>query len=71
MEIDRIALGKELHLLFQKFYVLEEVGINFQDYTVYEEVLDVFQFDYNRYFPDEIILKEKLFSRIELIGILL
>jgi serine O-acetyltransferase len=71
MIIDNLALGKELKYLFQKFYVLELVDINFEDYEVYDEALAVFQFDYNRYFPKATIVKENLFSRIELIGILL
>ncbi|WP_284651802.1 serine O-acetyltransferase [Flavobacterium terrisoli] len=71
MIIDSLVLGKELRYLFQKFYVLEKVDINFEDDAIYEKALAVFQFDYQRYFPEEVILKEHLFSRIELIGILL
>lgn len=71
MIIDSITLGKELKYLFQKFYVLEHVDVNFEDYSVYQEAIDVFQYDYNRYFPDKDIVKEKLFSRLELLGILL
>lgn len=66
-----MVLGKELKFLFQKLYVLENIDINFEDFAVYEEVLNVFQSDYNRYFPEKTIIREKLFSRIELIGILL
>jgi serine O-acetyltransferase len=71
MEIDSIILGKELKKLFQKFYIIEDVDIDFEDYATYKEALAIFQFDYNRYFPSENISKDKLFSRIELIGILL
>lgn len=71
MVIDSIILGKEIKKLFKKFYLLEDIDVNFEDYTTYKDALAIFQFDYNRYFPDENILKGHLFSRIELIGILL
>ena len=71
MTIDSITLGKELKYLFQKFYVLEHVGVNFEDHSLYQEALEIFQYDYNRYFADNEVVKEKLFSRLELLGILL
>lgn len=69
--INSFSLGTELKLLFDKYYFLDVNEIDFKEYEVYAKALSIFQYDYNRYFPDEIILKEKLFTRVELIGILL
>lgn len=71
MQINPENLGNELRYLFRKYYILEEVSIDFNDSELYNEVLGVFIFDYNRYFSDSIIIKEKLYSRLELVGILL
>lgn len=71
MVLDKMNLGSELEYLFKKFYILNEVPIDFYNFDLYEEALGLFQFDYNRYFPDSIITKEKLYSRLELVGILL
>lgn len=69
--INYLVLGKEMKYLFQKFYVMEQADVSFEDYDVYVEVLADFQYDYNRYFSESSISKMHLFSRIELIGILL
>lgn len=71
MVIDKMNLGNELEYLFKKYYILNEVPIDFNNLDLYQEALELFQFDYNRYFPDSIIAKEKLYSRLELVGILL
>jgi len=71
MEINSSTLGSELKFLFQKYYFLDVPEIEFDNVEVYEEALAFFQFDFNRYFSDFHITKEKLYSRIELIGILL
>jgi serine O-acetyltransferase len=71
MILDEKNLGLELKFLFQKFYVLNDFKLNFDDFEIYNEALELFQYDYNRYFNDSVIIKEKVFSRLELIGILL
>jgi serine O-acetyltransferase len=71
MDINSSTLGNELRFLFQKYYLLEVPEIIFEDIEIYEEALIYFEFDFRRYFPEQKIIKEKLYSRIELIGILL
>lgn len=60
MQINFENLGNELRHLFRKYYLLEEVSIDFNDSELYDEVLGVFIFDYNRYFSDSIIIKRKI-----------
>lgn len=71
MEINSTTLGDELKTLFQKYYLLDVSDIQFNDVEIYKEALEVFQFDFKRYFPDADVSKENVYSRIELVGILL
>ena len=48
MILDEKNLGVELRILFQKFYVLDDFKLNFDDFKIYKEALENFQFDYNR-----------------------
>jgi serine O-acetyltransferase len=52
--------------LFKKYYFLD---IDIDKY-LFIRFVDIFKFDYNRYFPGYIVL-EKVYERIELVGILL
>lgn len=71
MEINSTTLGSELKFLFQKYYFLDVPEIGFDEIEIYREALSVFHFDFKRYFPDLNISKEKIYSRVELVGILL
>jgi serine O-acetyltransferase len=70
MNIDYTELGSELRIWFQKS-IIEYSCINFEDHLMFENVLDLFLFDYQRYFPtDKIILVEKIKDTVPLQAIL-
>lgn len=71
MIIDQKNLGNEISFLFKKYYFLEDVFLDFCDLEIYEKALFQFKFDFERYFNTLIITKELLYTRVELIGILL
>jgi serine O-acetyltransferase len=68
--IDGLSLVNEIKKLFQKYYFIEFQEAEYYDLRIYNEVISKFLFDYNRYFSDNFIARENLFSRVELIGIL-
>jgi len=57
--------------LFKRCYLMD-IDINeFADEAIFDKAFEIFQTDYERYFENEEITETKLFSRLELIGILL
>ena len=71
IQINEHSIGLELKRLFSKS-ILNYNDINFEDANVFKKVLDIFIFDYQRYFVAEPTINlENVLSRTELVGILL
>lgn len=65
-----LSIQNKLQLLFDKYYWDEFVVEQALDNQKLETVIQLFQYDYNRYFDGNINI-DLVFSRIELIGIFL
>ncbi len=64
-------LGSLFKFLFSKS-IIKHDDINFDDKVAFKTILELFNYDYKRYFNESnLVEEEKLTSRIELIGILL
>lgn len=63
-------LGVFLKRLFEKS-ILEYQSINFDDTIAFRNILETFKFDYYRYFVSYDISESKMYTRVELLGILL
>lgn len=71
MELNSKNIGNELECWFSKS-ILSTNEIDFSDLGAFEKVLNIFIYDYHRYYPEQkTILLEQLKLRHELIGILL
>lgn len=71
MEITCKNIGTELNRWFSKTIFNFSIDI-IEDEEIFKETLDLFLFDYQRYFPnDNIILLQNILNKIELQGILL
>lgn len=65
-----LEIIEKLQILFEKYYWVQIDVNEILEKETFDDVLKVFQYDFNRYFQGD-ITTELLFSRIELIGILL
>ncbi len=68
MILDDKNITEEITSLFNKFSVYKNISLN--DTNVFKEALDIFKYDYQRYFNTKDIQQINFLSRIELIGIL-
>lgn len=70
-QLNEHNIGAELIRWFSKS-ILNFNDINFKDIDVYKKSLDIFKYDYQRYFvADESINLKNVLERTELVGILL
>jgi serine O-acetyltransferase len=71
MELNPLTIGLELKKWFSKS-IYDSSEIDFDDHSGYKKILEIFRFDYNRYYPNDITISlESVLKRHELVGILL
>ncbi|WNM20225.1 serine O-acetyltransferase [Flavobacterium capsici] len=71
MIFDENECGKIIKELFEKYYFTIETELTFDDFELYNKCIEIFKFDYFRYYNNYDLKIQNIFLRIELIGILL
>lgn len=71
MNLNAQQLNVFLDYLFKKHYVIDINIDELYNENIYHSALEIFQYDYQRYFGNQPIIINQLITRIELIGILL
>ncbi|UPQ79291.1 hypothetical protein M0M57_00275 [Flavobacterium azooxidireducens] len=71
MHLNENNTGEVIEKLFKKSYFISDLKIDFDDTEVYKNSLEIFKYDYQRYYESNQILLENVFLKLELVGILL